>query len=62
MFRRRGSFVKVFNRKSRLQQSPMRTATGRIELVDSDRKVVLGILIEAAVPLRSEDHEHALEL
>jgi hypothetical protein len=33
-----------------------------VELTDDDRAVILGLLSEAAVTLRSEDREHALTL
>lgn len=35
---------------------------GLVELVDDDRAVILGILIEAAARLRSDEREQALTL
>ncbi|GAM05566.1 conjugal transfer protein TraD [Novosphingobium sp. MBES04] len=35
---------------------------GLVELTDDDRAVILGLLVEAAAKLRSEDREQALTL
>ncbi|EIZ77114.1 putative conjugal transfer protein traD [Novosphingobium sp. Rr 2-17] len=36
--------------------------SGVVELVEDDRAVILGLLVEAAAKLRTEDREHALTL